>query len=371
MPARRKQPARRASLRAQRYSPTPSPPEPAIETMEGDGSGEDMDVSDDAPLDNDEVSSEQAAGLEDDASASENNQEDEIDVEDIERDAMVEDEEEEQEDELSSSSPTPPPKPTKAKSSPQKPRLKIKLRLPGGPSNANATPTPSDEMPLRPGRKGHPKHADVESEDEEEDESSTSSTPYTGPTRMTQRQAALAGMVDTSEHLVLEETVSKRKKLLNETELALKREETARKRKNLTAKKLEDEKIETINRLLKKQTRPRGKKGAAGATADADEDGEQEGEETSMPAAPPPVPTLFRWVSSSKSDGLALSFSVPPSLLLDSGTPQNTTTTRPPPSKRTPQCDVSGCTLPRKYKLVKDPTKGGCGIEHLKALQVS
>ena len=34
-----------------------------------------------------------------------------------------------------------------------------------------------------------------------------------------------------------------RKKQLNETELALRREETARKRKNLTEKKLEDEKV--------------------------------------------------------------------------------------------------------------------------------
>jgi Ino eighty subunit 2 len=40
-----------------------------------------------------------------------------------------------------------------------------------------------------------------------------------------------------------DEPASKRKKHLNETELALKREETARKRKNLSVKKLEDEKV--------------------------------------------------------------------------------------------------------------------------------
>lgn len=34
-----------------------------------------------------------------------------------------------------------------------------------------------------------------------------------------------------------------KKKTLNETELALRREETARKRKNMTEKKLEDEKV--------------------------------------------------------------------------------------------------------------------------------
>ena len=85
---------------------------------------------------------------------------------------------------------------------------------------SNATPTPSDEMPLRPGRRGHPKRAhlpdlcviyadrkceidvDVESEDESEDDSSTPSTTY-APTRLTQRQAALAGIADSSEHMVL------------------------------------------------------------------------------------------------------------------------------------------------------------------------
>lgn len=43
-----------------------------------------------------------------------------------------------------------------------------------------------------------------------------------------------------------EETASKKKKYLNEAELALKREETARKRKNLSVKKLEDEKVDMV-----------------------------------------------------------------------------------------------------------------------------
>ncbi|EJD02932.1 uncharacterized protein FOMMEDRAFT_20129 [Fomitiporia mediterranea MF3/22] len=364
MPPRRKLPARRASLRAQRYPP--SPPEPAIETMEVEGSGEDMDVSDEeVQLDGDGASSEAGGAPDDDASGSEGDQEDEIDVEDNDQDGLGEDDDEDQEDELSSSpSPTPPPKPTKAKSSPGKPRLKIKLKF-SGVAPSNTTPTPSDEMPLRPGRKGHPKHVDVESED---DDDSSSESQYTGPTRLTQRQAALAGMVESAEHMVLEETVSKKKKHLNETELALKREETARKRKNLSAKKLEDEKIETINRLLRKQTRPRGKRGAI---AEADEEGEQE-EDASVSATPPIVPTLFRWVSSTKPDSPALSFSVPPSLMPESSlaqTTQSTQPTKPPQPKPTPLCDVRGCKLPRKYKLVKDPSKGGCGMEHLKALQ--
>ena len=39
---------------------------------------------------------------------------------------------------------------------------------------------------------------------------------------------------------------SKKKKYLTDTEIALRREETARKRKNLSEKKLEDEKVRDI-----------------------------------------------------------------------------------------------------------------------------
>ncbi|THH10663.1 hypothetical protein EW145_g1179 [Phellinidium pouzarii] len=350
------------------------PPEPVIEVMEVDGSGEDMDVSEDEVVVEDGASSE--AGKVETASEEESNgedhedHEDEIDVED-EQDPLgdEEDDEEDQEDELSSSpSRSPPPRPAKAKSTPTKPRLKIRLKF-SGVAPSNATPTPSDEMPLRPGRKGHPRNVVVESEDEDDDATSSRSTSYAGPTRMTHRQAALAGMVESAEHIVLEETVSKKKKNLNETELALKREETARKRKNLSVKKLEDEKTETINRLLKKQSRSRGKKTVI---TEPDEEAEQDAEDTFVIGPAPVVPTLFRWISTNKSDSLALSFSVPPSLLPDCDDLQNCTLAAGPfEPKSPPLCDVNGCTQPRKYKLVKDSSRGGCGMDHLKALQVS
>ena len=41
----------------------------------------------------------------------------------------------------------------------------------------------------------------------------------------------------------------------------------------------------------------------------------------------------------------------------------------PKKPKEVPICDVGGCGLPRKYKLVKDPSRGGCGMGHLKVLQ--
>ncbi|KAH9964906.1 hypothetical protein BC827DRAFT_898654 [Russula dissimulans] len=71
-----------------------------------------------------------------------------------------------------------------------------------------------------------------------------------GKRPLTTRQAVLASVVRSS-HVSLDETSCK-KKQVNETEITLRREETARKRKHLSEKKLEDEKAETINHLRKK-----------------------------------------------------------------------------------------------------------------------
>lgn len=193
---------------------------------------------------------------------------------------------------------------------------------------------------------------------------------------------------------------------------------------------------ETINRLLKKQSRPRGKRSAL-ATADdrapasrpntgtgvagtpADED-----DESMEPAemAVQELPTCWRWVSSTtkvagaaeggdakkasngedvvmNGDGhdegtlntvavegrkMVLSFSVPVSILpsppeaialdaasagmdVDGASSQSTR----PKTKTNSLCDVDGCGKGRKYRLVKDWERGACGMEHLKALEVS
>lgn len=134
-----------------------------------------MDVSDEElPVEREGASSEAGDAASDGGSNAEDEQEDEIDVEDDEQDGLAGDDEEEEQDEvcsalvlrlqplltreqLSSSPPqSPPPKSTKPKTTPTKPRLKIKLKF-SGVAPSNATPTPSDEAPLRPGRKGHPK----------------------------------------------------------------------------------------------------------------------------------------------------------------------------------------------------------------------
>ena len=115
--------------------------------------------------------------------------------------------------------------------------------------------------------------------------------------------------------------------------------------------------------MLKKQSR-RGKKAATADDEDADPDAED------VPAVPTPTvnPTSFTWVSSSKPDSSFLSFSVPQSFI----DTLNASARGPAPEpKPTPICDVAGCTQPRKYKLVRDPSRGGCGMEHLKALQTT
>ncbi|EIN04649.1 hypothetical protein PUNSTDRAFT_76003, partial [Punctularia strigosozonata HHB-11173 SS5] len=221
---------------------------------------------------------------------------------------------------------------------------------------------------------------------------------------LTARQAVKRGVVDSS-HVSLG-AYTRKKKQLNETELALKREETARKRKNLSEKKLEDEKTETINRLLRKQSRARGKRNALATADDAEAEQEEAVEE-----APPetPVPTMYRWVSTSRPpasrtpsanpnpDGeasgpiplepdqtseekrLRLSFSVPlcafpvpPAQKSQVG--GDAMDVVPPTVKAhaAPQpltCAVSGCGAPRKYRLVRDWTKGACGMGHLKQLE--
>ncbi|KAK0483787.1 hypothetical protein IW261DRAFT_1561581 [Armillaria novae-zelandiae] len=252
---------------------------------------------------------------------------------------------------------------------------------------------------------------DDDNNDDDDDERSVSpeseSTPQATPSkkRLTSRQAVLANVVDSS-HVSLDGdtavSVSKgRKKQLNETELALRREETARKRKNLSEKKLEDEKVETINRLLKKQTRPRGGKRNGTTTGtgtpsgvkaqnDSDEEAMEVEGSTEEPLPAPIIPVMYRWISSSrpptvdptpgaeekmdvdgaqkekldsKEEKMVLTFSVPPSLLSEGEAHP------PAPPKPIPKCSVEGCQLNRKYRLVRNWDMGACGMAHLKLLQ--
>ncbi|KDR84329.1 hypothetical protein GALMADRAFT_237115 [Galerina marginata CBS 339.88] len=317
-----------------------------------------------------------------------------------------------------------------AVATPTQPRLKITLKLPANTTSSNSagTATPDDaEMdyaafkrtPKRRAKTKVIQDLDVESEDPSshsggsDDEQSqdapsrSTGTPSASTKPMTTRQAVLASVVDPS-HVSLDEGTRSKKQPLNETELALRREETARKRKNLSEKKLEDEKAETINRLLKKQSRPKNKRNntmddrspmpsASGSrtpkikakNAEDAEDAEgEEDEDDAMDVVEPQEeikPVMYRWVSSLHSvpgDGeqkveLGITFSVPEVFF------------RPPPSQpesgdivpedaeqlekirkaRGPGiCAVEGCGKPRKYRLPKDWTIGACDSTHLRVI---
>ncbi|SPO29425.1 uncharacterized protein UTRI_04847_B [Ustilago trichophora] len=133
----------------------------------------------------------------------------------------------------------------------------------------------------------------------------------------TARQLAREGGVE-SEHMELPMFDPNRKKKLTENEIALRRSETARKRKNQVEKKLEDDKVETINRLLKKQVgRSRNKLPRAGSAEDSDEEAEQarkRGREELSRKALKEMPTpFFRLID--RADGKVLGVPTGPPLV--------------------------------------------------------
>ncbi|KAI0335404.1 hypothetical protein GY45DRAFT_1317366 [Cubamyces sp. BRFM 1775] len=279
------------------------------------------------------------------------------------------------------------------------PRLKIKLKLP-----QNAGPSRAQRTSARVSRRNLPRGSDIESEDEDEDEdddedstrSTSEATTGAGSRALTARQAVLANVVDSSHVSLVEPPNPRKKKPLTEIEIALKREETARKRRNLTEKKLEDEKVETINRLLKKQSRTRGRRNALSTAEDKPTPGENapgEGEEEDVAETLAPPPTMYRWISrvqpvpppsvdgeqqESSEKTVVFSFSVPvdalPATVAQDGdgsmqVDSNASVTARAPQTTPPHCDVQGCTALRKYRLVRDFHKGACGLSHLKVLE--
>ena len=145
---------------------------------------------------------------------------------------------------------------------------------------------------------------------------------------------------------------------------------------------------ETINRLLKKQSKSKNKRNVLSTADDrtpmsatpAVMHSAQDGSEAPEGEVFEPVeliPTMYRWISTTKplpgaaepasrddSDGrMKLIFSVPVSVL--AAPPSET---RLPPAEE-PVCDVSGCARARKYRLVRDWLKGACGMEHLEILE--
>ncbi|EMD41771.1 hypothetical protein CERSUDRAFT_110343 [Gelatoporia subvermispora B] len=325
----------------------------------------------------------------------------EVEEEDEEEDEDEEDEAEQAEegseiDEISS----PPPEQQDESSVP--PRLRIKLKLPQASASSSGAPTgvsTPDEVALPTSRRAVPRDVDIESEDEDEedDDADSSRSTSVGTSAagrpLTARQAVLANVVGSSHVSLAEAPNPRKKKPLTEIEIALKREETARKRKNLSEKKLQDEKAETINRLLKKQSRSKGKRSALSTADDRptvsanamDADAEEVGESI-VPT--PDAPTMYRWISTSRPQSspkaagvkrkngdeekhMSLSFSVPVTVFpppVDALAKESMDVDGPQKEAQT-RCDVDGCSAQRKYRLVKHWQQGACGMAHLKLLE--
>ncbi|KAJ7877846.1 PAPA-1-like conserved region-domain-containing protein [Mycena leptocephala] len=224
------------------------------------------------------------------------------------------------------------------------------------------------------------KNEDIESEDSDSDESQFNYSAGPSSSRqLTARQAALASAVDPS-HVALDTKAGSTKKTqFTASEVALRKEENARKRKNMIEKKLEDEKAETIHRLLKKQSRPKNKRNTAAPSEEDIDMDEDDG--ASQPFSGPVLP-MYRWVSTSRrplsstddnkmavdsEPSTSISFSIP-ELLLPS--PDQKVVIQlsavAPPSR----CAVEGCKGERKYRAVgKAWGVGACGLGHLKILE--
>ncbi|KAL1965566.1 hypothetical protein VTN77DRAFT_5650 [Rasamsonia byssochlamydoides] len=141
---------------------------------------------------------------------------------------------------------------------------------------------------------------DEDEEDEEDENDSDEATPATGSrgstpdlSRLTKRQRGSLG----SDYLQLPMEPQVKKHLTAE-EYAMRRAEMARRRKNLSEKRNEEEKMDTINRLLKKQAPKRRGRVPAAEQAEATPDVPQEPQK--------PNPTMIRWVSSRDSCKVAV-----------------------------------------------------------------
>lgn len=170
----------------------------------------------------------------------------------------------------------------------------------GEPDDQEETAMQDEEM----GEGGEDEELEEEEEEEEEDDDddddddddSDEATPATrsrGSTpevsRLTKRQRGTLG--DDYLQLPMEPQV---KKHLTAEEYAMRRAEMARRRKNLSEKRNEEEKMDTINRLLKKQAPKRRGRVPAAETAEATPaQDEKEPEKLD--------PTMVRWVSSRDS----------------------------------------------------------------------
>ncbi|KAF7194792.1 Ino eighty subunit 2 [Pseudocercospora fuligena] len=127
-----------------------------------------------------------------------------------------------------------------------------------------------------------------EDDSDEDDENSRSATPDLS--KLTKRQRG--GLDDFGGELMSLSNEAQKKKQLTEEENAMRRAEMARRRKNLSEKRNEEEKMDTINKLLSKPAPKRRTRAEMEAARAAEETPNPEGHNPNGPD-----PTYLRWVN--------------------------------------------------------------------------
>ena len=153
---------------------------------------------------------------------------------------------------------------------------------------------------------------DKEEEEEEEEDSLTSesSDEPVDFSRLTNRQRAKYDeTVGTESDLLSLPNEIQRKTKYTEAEEQLKKSESARRRKNQSEQKLEEQKIETINKLLKRQaksTRRGARPSGVDTPASDDETASQAPVIAPADLRPKLPPNMSRWVNSASGSVLAI-----------------------------------------------------------------
>ncbi|RGP66465.1 hypothetical protein FLONG3_8902 [Fusarium longipes] len=132
------------------------------------------------------------------------------------------------------------------------------------------------------GQEGDEDEDEEEEEEDDEDDEEGNPDESIDLTKMTKRQRARFEDENEHQYMKLSDEVQA-KKVFTAEELSMRRQEMARRRRNLSEKRNEEVKMETINKLLKKQA-PKVNRKAAGGGASTEE-------------ANRPDPVFIRWVS--------------------------------------------------------------------------
>ncbi|KAI1539448.1 PAPA-1 domain containing protein [Pyrenophora tritici-repentis] len=181
------------------------------------------------------------------------------------------------------------------RSSPEETRQSIHLTVKSSPNKlrqATGGAAPKAGVSRQNIVAGKPPGGDMDEDMDSDEDLSRDQTPDVS--KMTKRQRALVTEEGDGTLLALSNEAQKKKHLTAE-EHAMRRAEMARRRKNLSEKRNEEEKLDTINRLLKKQPPKRGRK------ALQDEDGQEE-----EPEPERANPLFVRYIQNAKGTQLAV-----------------------------------------------------------------